>query len=172
MKILVIEDEEKLANSIKKGLEQAGYEVEVALDGEAGLGKFLGQEFDLVLLDLLLPKLSGWELIPKMRASKASLPIIALTAKVEVEDRVQGLNLGCDDYLVKPFAFAELIARIQAQLRRGSVLGTTELKEADLAMDLLRRRGLAAASPSTCPTRNSRCWNTCFGTRGRPLRAR
>ncbi len=140
MKILVIEDEVKVANFLKKGLEQSGYEVDMALDGEEGLNMFRGAEYDLVLLDLMLPKISGWDLIPQIRKSKPALPIIALTARVAVEDRVQGLNLGCDDYLAKPFSFAELLARIQAQLRRGAALGTAELKAADLILDPLKRK--------------------------------
>ncbi len=140
MKILVVEDEVKVANFLKKGLEQSGFEVDLALDGEEGLAMFRGAEYDLVLLDLMLPKISGWDLIPQIRKSKPALPIIALTARVAVEDRVQGLNLGCDDYLAKPFSFAELLARIQAQLRRGAALGTTELKAADLVLDPLKRK--------------------------------
>jgi DNA-binding response OmpR family regulator len=140
MKILVIEDEGKVANFLKKGLEQSGYEVEIAADGEEGQAKFNAAEFDLVLLDLMLPKVSGWDLIPILRKHKPTVPVIALTAKAAVEDRVQGLNLGCDDYLVKPFSFAELLARVQAQLRRGTMLGATELRAADLVMDPLKRK--------------------------------
>jgi DNA-binding response OmpR family regulator len=144
MKILVVEDELKVANFLKKGLEQSGYHVDLASDGEEGLNLFRNGEYDLVLLDLMLPKISGWDLIPQIRKSKPALPIIALTARVAVEDRVQGLNLGCDDYLAKPFSFAELLARIQAQLRRGAALGTTELKAADLVLDPLKRKVVRA----------------------------
>ncbi len=140
MKILVIEDESKVASFLKKGLEQSGYEVEVAPDGEQGWSRFQSGDFDLILLDLMLPKISGWDLIPMIRKSKPAIPILALTAKGAVEDRVQGLNLGCDDYLVKPFSFAELLARIQVQLRRGATLGTAELKAADLVLDPLKRK--------------------------------
>jgi DNA-binding response OmpR family regulator len=140
VKILVIEDEAKLASFLKKGLEQSGYEVDVAADGEQGYDKFSSEEYDLVLLDLMLPRKSGWELIPLMRSSKPTLPILAITARSAVEDRVQGLNLGCDDYLVKPFSFVELLARVQAQLRRGTALGTNELRAADLVLDPVKRR--------------------------------
>jgi DNA-binding response OmpR family regulator len=140
MRILVIEDEGKVANFLKKGLEQAGYEVDIAGDGEDGYEKFRVSEYDLVLLDLMLPKMSGWDLIPLLRKRKPTVPILAVTAKAAVEERVQGLNLGCDDYLVKPFSFAELLARIQAQLRRGTILGTTELRAADLVLDPLKRK--------------------------------
>ena len=136
----MIEDEGKVANFLKKGLEQSAFEVDVAADGEDGYEKFRVGEYDLVLLDLMLPKMSGWDLIPLLRKRKPTVPILAVTAKGSVEDRVQGLNLGCDDYLVKPFSFAELLARIQAQLRRGTILGTTELRAADLVLDPLKRK--------------------------------
>jgi DNA-binding response OmpR family regulator len=147
MRILVVEDETKVANFLKKGLEQSGYEVDLAADGKEGLEKFGASDYDLVLLDLMLPKLAGWDLIPSMRKQKPALPILALTAKGSVEDRVQGLNLGCDDYLVKPFSFAELLARIQVQLRRGVVLGTAELRASDLALDPLKRKVTRGGKP-------------------------
>ncbi len=140
MKILVIEDETKVASFIKKGLEQSGYEADVAADGEEGYRKFCSGEYDLILLDLMLPKKSGLDLIPLIRKQKTAIPIIAVTAKAAVEDRVQGLNLGCDDYIVKPFAFAELLARIQAHVRRGTALGAVELRAADLVLDPLKRK--------------------------------
>ena len=147
MKILVIEDEVKVAAFLKKGLEQSGYIVEVAVDGEQGQEKFSTGDYDLVLLDLMLPKRSGWELIPEFRKTKPALPIIALTARIAVEDRIEGLNLGCDDYLVKPFSFAELLARVQVQLRRGTTLGTAELRAADLALDPLKRKVTRSGRP-------------------------
>jgi len=140
MRILVVEDEAKVANFLKKGLEQSGFEVDLAADGKEGFDRFSDGEYDLVLLDLMLPKMRGWDLIPLMRKSKPALPILALTAKSAVEDRVEGLNLGCDDYLVKPFSFAELLARIQVQLRRGTILGTAEMRVADLVLDPLKRK--------------------------------
>ncbi len=140
MKILVIEDETKVANFLKKGLEQSGYAVDVANDGEEGYQKFTVEGYDLVLLDLMLPKVSGWELISMMRKIKPDVPILAVTAKGAVEDRVRGLNLGCDDYLVKPFSYAELLARIQARLRRGATSGIVELRVADLVLDPLKRK--------------------------------
>jgi len=144
MKILVIEDEAKVAAFIKKGLLQAGYQVEIAADGAEGLKKFQVCDYDLIVLDLMLPGLSGWDLISTMRQAKPALPIIALTARSAVEDRVRGLNLGCDDYLVKPFSPAELLARIQVQLRRGALLGTSELHAADLTLDPLKRKVVRA----------------------------
>jgi DNA-binding response OmpR family regulator len=140
MKILIIEDEAKVARFLKKGLEQSGFETDIALDGEEGYKKIRNDGFDMILLDLMLPKISGWDLIHKIRACKLSVPIIAVTAKTAVEDRVQGLNLGCDDYLVKPFSFAELLARIQVQLRRGKPAATLELRAADLVLNPVTRK--------------------------------
>jgi DNA-binding response OmpR family regulator len=140
MRILVIEDEAKVANFIKKGLQQSGYEVDIAADGEEGYDKIRNGGFDLILLDLMLPQMSGLDLIPRMRECKPAIPIIAVTAKASVEDRVEGLNLGCDDYLVKPFSFAELLARIQVQVRRGDPASTLELRAADLVLNPLRRK--------------------------------
>ncbi len=140
MKILIVEDEVKVASFIKKGLEQSGYEAEIAADGEEGYQKFCSGEYDLILLDLMLPKTSGLDLIPLIRQRKATIPIIAVTAKAAIEDRVQGLNLGCDDYLVKPFSFAELLARIQAHVRRGTALTNVELRAAGLVLDPLKRK--------------------------------
>lgn len=140
MKILVIEDELKVANFLKKGLAQSGYTVELASDGEEGYAKFTSGHPDLVLLDLMLPKVSGFDLILLIRKTNAAVPIIALTARVGVEDRVAGLNLGCDDYMVKPFEFSELLARIKAQLRRSSTLGIVKLSVCDLVLDPAKRK--------------------------------
>lgn len=140
MNILVIEDEAKLANFIKKGLEQSAYQVDVAADGQEARDKIQSNSYDLILLDLMLPKISGLELIPQIRQSMPAVPIIAVTAKTSVEDRVQGLNLGCDDYLTKPFSFAELLARIQVQARRGDPAAALELKAADLVLNPLKRK--------------------------------
>jgi DNA-binding response OmpR family regulator len=140
MRILVIEDESKVAHFIMKGLQQSGFEIDVAYDGEQGLEKVQESQCDLILLDLMLPKMSGWELIPKIREYNPTVPIIALTAKTAVEDRVHGLNLGCDDYLTKPFSFAELLARIQVQLRRGDSTAILELRAADLVLNPLKRK--------------------------------
>ncbi len=140
MKILVIEDEAKVANFLKKGLQQSGYEIDIAADGEEGYDKIRNDNYDLILLDLMLPKMSGFDLIPLIRKSKPAIPIIAVTARSSVEDRVQGLNLGCDDYLIKPFSLAELLARIQVQLRRGDPSAALELRAADLVLNPLKRR--------------------------------
>ncbi len=144
MKILVIEDETKVAGFLKKGLEQSGYEVDIAADDEEAGEKVRSDNYDLILLDLMLPKISGLDLIPRIRERKPLIPIIALTAKTSVEDRVQGLNLGCDDYLTKPFSFAELLARIQVQVRRGDASAALELRAADLVLNPLKRKATRA----------------------------
>jgi len=140
MKILIIEDETKVANFLKKGLQQSGYETDIAADGEDGYDKIRGDGYDLILLDLMIPKISGFDLIPRIRECKPGVPIIAVTAKASVEDRVRGLNLGCEDYLVKPFSFAELLARIQVQVRRGDPSSLLELRAADLVLNPLKRK--------------------------------
>ena len=147
MKILVVEDEVKVASFVKKGLEQAGYEADVAADGEEAQQKFSQAAYDLVILDLMLPKISGWDLIPVMRKERPLVPIVAVTARGTVEERVQGLNLGCDDYVVKPFSLAELLARVQAHLRRGAAIPATELRAADLVVDLLKHKVSRAGKP-------------------------
>ena len=140
MNILLVEDEAKFANILKKGLQQSGYEVDLAGDGEEGYEKVRNNHYDLILLDLMLPKISGLDLIRKIRECKPAIPIIAVTAKSSVDDRVQGLNLGCDDYLAKPFSFAELLARIQVQVRRGDPSAALELRAADLVLNPLKRK--------------------------------
>ena len=119
MRVLVIEDESKVANFIRKGLQQEQYAVDVARDGEEGAYHAQNFDYDVVILDLMLPKVAGLDVLRKLRAEKPSLPVLVLTAKGSVEDRVKGLDSGADDYLAKPFAFAELVARIRALLRRG-----------------------------------------------------
>jgi DNA-binding response OmpR family regulator len=139
MKILIIEDQTRLANFLKKALREAGYDVDVASDGQEGYDRIGSQSYDLILLDLMLPKISGFDLIPQIRTSRPTVPIIAVTARASVEDRVQGLNLGCDDYLIKPFSLEELLARINAQLRRGGSVPPAELRAADLVLNPLKR---------------------------------
>jgi len=134
MRILVVEDEKKVAEFVRRGLQQESFAVDVAHEGEDGA--YLAQTFDydLVILDLMLPKLDGLEVLRRIRAAKPSLPVLVLTAKATVEDRVTGLDHGADDYLVKPFAFAELSARVRALLRRGAS-EAVELQLADLKLD-------------------------------------
>ncbi len=118
MRILVVEDEHKIANSIKKGLEQESYAVDVAFTGNDGFDLAVAEDYDLIILDILLPQMSGIEICKKLREKQIHTPVLMLTAKGEVEDRVTGLDSGADDYLTKPFAFEELLARIRALSRR------------------------------------------------------
>ncbi len=143
MRLLVIEDEAKLAQYLHKGLGENGHVVDVAHDGIEGRRLATGGDYDLVLLDVMLPGVDGFGVLQAIRAEKRGLPVLMLTARDRVEDRVRGLEQGADDYLVKPFAFSELLARVGALLRRGQQAGTaqaTELHLADLRLDLLSRR--------------------------------
>ncbi|MFZ2986769.1 heavy metal response regulator transcription factor [Ideonella sp.] len=146
MKLLVVEDEAKLADYLRKGLSEAGYTVEVALNGIDGLHLAMEGDHDLVLLDSMLPGIDGLSLLAALRRTKQT-PVLMLTARSGVDDRVQGLQSGADDYLIKPFAFSELLARIQVLLRRAAPRGTgeqTTLRIGDLEVDLLRRRASRA----------------------------
>ncbi len=141
MKILIVEDEPKTGAYLKLGLTQAGFTAHVAKDGWDGLRRSLSEQYDLVVLDVMLPGLDGWEVVRRIRLEKKSLPVLFLTARDEIDDRVKGLELGADDYLVKPFAFPELLARIRTRMRRGQTAQALDkLSVADLEMDLLRRR--------------------------------
>ncbi len=135
MRILVVEDEHKIANSIKKGLEQELYAVDVAYDGTNGFDLASVEEYDLIILDRLLPGMDGIEICKSLRTKNIHTPILLLTAKGQIEDRVEGLNSGADDYLTKPFAFEELLARIKALLRRPKSVMKSVLKVADLVLD-------------------------------------
>ena len=140
MRILVIEDEPKVARALKAGLERAGYEIAGSATGEEGFFLASAQAFDLILLDLMLPGRDGIEVLETLRGRGVKTPVLILTARDAVEDRVQGLDSGADDYLVKPFAFPELLARIRVLLRRGRPDEALRLGLADLDMDLLTRR--------------------------------
>ena len=118
MRVLVVEDEHKIANSIKKGLEQESFAVDVAFEGNIGFDMASGEDYDLIILDILLPGMNGLEICKRLRAENIHTPVLMLTAKGQVSDKVEGLNSGADDYLVKPFSFEELLARIKALTRR------------------------------------------------------
>ena len=135
MRILVIEDEHKIANSIKKGLEQELFAVDVAYDGIAGYDFASTEEYDLIILDRLLPGIDGVEICKRLREEKKHTPILFLTAKGQINDRVDGLNAGADDYLIKPFAFEELLARVKALLRRPKQTTSPQFAIADLILD-------------------------------------
>lgn len=141
MKILVVEDEIKTGTYLKQGLSEAGFVVDLAQTGLDGLHLALTEEYDLTILDVMLPELDGWQVLQKMRRSGKEWPVLFLSARDQIEDRVKGLELGADDYLLKPFAFAELLARIRTLLRRGGKTKEADvLRAADLELDLLRRR--------------------------------
>ena len=141
MRILVVEDETKTGDYLKQGLVEAGFGVDLARDGLDGLHLGRSGDHDLAILDVMLPGCDGWHVLEGLRAAGKEMPVLFLTARDQVEDRVRGLELGADDYLVKPFAFAELLARVRTLLRRGARGKEPEqLRAADLELDLLRRR--------------------------------
>jgi two-component system copper resistance phosphate regulon response regulator CusR len=142
MKILIVEDEPKTGEYLRQGLNEAGFVADLASNGSDGLHLALHGEYDLVILDVMLPELDGWQVLASLRRRGLEMPVLFLTARDQVEDRVKGLELGADDYLVKPFSFAELLARVRTILRRGrgGGLDSTVLRVADLELDLLRRR--------------------------------
>lgn len=141
MKILVVEDEPKTGIYLKQGLVEAGFVVDLVANGLDGLHLALTEAHDLAILDVMLPGIDGWQVLQGIRRAGKEIPVLFLTARDQVEDRVKGLELGADDYLVKPFAFSELLARVRTLLRRGGKAKESEfLRAADLELDLLRRR--------------------------------
>ncbi|MBI3900116.1 MAG: response regulator transcription factor [Gammaproteobacteria bacterium] len=140
MRVLVVEDEPGIANFMRDGLAEAGYAVDVAVDGEQGLHHASGGPYDAIILDILLPKRDGLSLLKQLRTDGNRVPVLLLTAKDTIDDRIAGLDGGADDYLVKPFAFSELLARVRALLRRPPLQVGTELRVADMTMDLAQRK--------------------------------
>jgi two-component system OmpR family response regulator len=140
VRVLIVEDEAKIASFLKRGLREEGYSVDVAEDGERGFFLATTETYDLVVLDLMLPRLDGLSLCRKLREADAAVPVLMLTAKDSVQDKVAGLDSGADDYLTKPFAFEEFLARCRALLRKKESRGTTKLRVDDLEMDLVSHR--------------------------------
>jgi DNA-binding response OmpR family regulator len=147
MRLLVVEDEQKVANALREGLEGEGYEVVVESTGEGAFYRASTEQFDIILLDLMLPGRDGLQVLEALREQGIKTPVLVLTARDTLEDRVVGLDRGADDYLVKPFAFAELLARIRALRRRGRAAEPMRLEVGDLEMDLLTRRVTRAGKP-------------------------
>jgi len=139
MRLLVVEDEKKVASFIKQGLEEEGYAVDLALDGEKGLEMALDGVHDLIILDISLPKMDGLQVLKKLRQQKVNTPVLLLTVRATIEDKVLGLDAGADDYLTKPFAFQELVARVRALMRRRAEADPALLQVADLILDPARR---------------------------------
>jgi two-component system copper resistance phosphate regulon response regulator CusR len=144
MRILVVEDEAKTAAYLRRGLTENGFAVDVSRQGDEGLHRARQDDYDLLILDVMLPGQDGWSILSELRRAGKSTPVLFLTARDAVPDRVKGLELGADDYLVKPFAFTELLARIHSVLRRTAGSPTETLRIADLELDLLRHRATRA----------------------------
>lgn len=142
MRALIVEDEEKIARFIQRGLKEEGYAVDLARDGEEGHFMATTNDYDVILLDIMLPKLNGYDLCKKLRQDNVKIPVIMLSVKDDVKDRVKGLDAGADDYLVKPFAFEELLARVRANLRRKPDGSQMVYTVADLTLDVTRREAL------------------------------
>lgn len=147
MRILIVEDELKAARYMEKGLTENGFSVDIASDGEDGLHLASTETYDLIVLDVMLPRRNGWSIITELRAAGKEVPVIFLSARDAVHDRVHGLELGADDYLVKPFAFSELLARIRIILRRHPLQQPELLKLADLELDLIRHKARRSGAP-------------------------
>lgn len=140
MKILIIEDEQKTGDYLKQGLSESGFVTDLARDGIDGMHLAMTDDYDLVVLDVMLPGIDGWQVLKGIRQNGKQMPVLFLTARDQVKDRVKGLELGADDYLVKPFAFSELLARVRTLLRRSKTKEPEVMQAADLELDLLRRR--------------------------------
>ena len=141
MKILIVEDEAKTGEYLSKGLSEAGFVVNLASNGLTGYHLAMTDDYDLIILDIMLPDVNGWDIVRMLRSASKGMPVLLLTALGTIEDRVKGLELGADDYLIKPFAFAELLARVRTLLRRGAtVIQESQFQIADLTLDLVSRK--------------------------------
>ena len=140
MRVLIVEDEKKMGDYLSQGLTENGFVVDLARDGIDGQHLALTEEYDLIILDVMLPGIDGWQVMQALRHAGKTMPVLFLTARDRVEDRVKGLELGADDYLIKPFAFSELLARVRTLLRRGKAREAETLHIANLEVDMLKRR--------------------------------
>ncbi|MBL9134363.1 MAG: response regulator transcription factor [Verrucomicrobiales bacterium] len=147
MRVLIVEDERKVARFLERGLKEERFAVDVSHDGEDGLFRALSTPYDVIILDVLLPKKTGFEVIRELRTMRCKTRVLMLTARDSLDDRVQGLDLGADDYLVKPFAFAELLARVRALLRRSEQDDAITLRVVDLVLDLRTRKVTRGGKP-------------------------
>ncbi|MFO0951232.1 MAG: response regulator transcription factor [Isosphaeraceae bacterium] len=166
-RILVVEDEDKLRRALQRGLAEAGHEVETAEDGDGGLARAEAEPFDLVVLDLMLPGRDGFDVLERLRSRGLDTPVLILSARGEVEDRVRGLDTGADDYLAKPFAWAELLARVRACLRRGAGRDETVLRAAGIELDRLAHRLSFGGRSADLTPRECRLMEYLMGRAGR-----
>ncbi len=168
MRVLIVEDEKRIQDFLSRGLESAGYAVDAAMDGNTGVEMVHATEYDLIILDLNLPDIDGLQVLQKIRNRKASPPVLILSARDAVEDRVKGLELGADDYLVKPFAFVEMLARVRALLRRGQPT-PERLQVGDLQLDCIRRKVTRANENIELAPKEFSILEYLMRNRGRPL---
>lgn len=168
MRLLVVEDEKRIADFLVRGLESAGYAVDSAFNGNSALDLLHAAEYDLVVLDLMLPDMDGLAVLERIRTRKISPPVLILSARDAVDDRVQGLESGADDYLVKPFAFVELLARVRALLRRGQPV-PERLQVGDLVVDCIRRKVNRNGDPIELAPKEFGILEYLMRNRGRPL---
>jgi len=168
MRLLVIEDEKRIADFLSRGLESAGYAIDVAHDGQRALSLSHDTDYDLIILDLGLPDMDGLDVLDRVRNRKVSPPVLILSARNAVDDRVKGLELGADDYLVKPFAFSELLARVRALLRRGQPI-PERLQVGDLVLDCIRRKATRSGSALELAPKEFSILEYMMRNPGRPL---
>jgi len=169
VRILVVEDEKKVASFLRRGLEAEHHEVDVVHDGDAGLARALATEYDLVILDVMLPRRDGLDVVRELRRQGRRMPILVLTARATLPDKVTGLDIGADDYLTKPFEFAEFLARVRALLRRGASASPPTLAVADLTLDPATRKVVRAGRPIELTPREYALLEFFMRNRGRVL---